>query len=388
MNFGILTRIASLITGIVIILVLPYFLSDQELQKFYILYATLPIVAIVDFGFIAKILSAKSNCEIFNFQTLKLFVSRCLLVGVSSALIIYYLPYSAIADIIFLSPAIIILYSSIVMLAIVEASVSFETSYKIRFISEISLFIAMIVLCFSKTPEATSLILLVLAFRSTPAIFYFIFKIDISMFWNNIKSKKNIISDNFSIKVGIVSIMGYLSGQATNWIVAFNFSLKEGLAYNQSYFIISTIFSLTMSYLIYYQVTFKTEGNIYNKYLEIRKIYLTQLCLSFSFLVAVGLGAIFFVNIYISVIKFDMITFFLVFTLFFTLIHNHIAAIVFRINGKEILFDLSIISSLFVIFSFLLIGYYFDSIFVLIINLMIGLIVNFYLTHILVKRRA
>ena len=246
----------------------------------------------------------------------------------------------------------------------------------------------MIVLCFSKTPEATSLILLVLAFRSTPAIFYFIFKIDISMFWNNIKSKKNIISDNFSIKVGIVSIMGYLSGQATNWIVAFNFSLKEGLAYNQSYFIISTIFSLTMSYLIYYQVTFKTEGNIYNKYLEIRKIYLTQLCLSFSFLVAVGLGAIFFVNIYISVIKFDMITFFLVFTLFFTLIHNHIAAIVFRINGKEILFDLSIISSLFVIFSFLLIGYYFDSIFVLIINLMIGLIVNFYLTHILVKRRA
>ena len=106
-----------------------------------------------------------------------------------------------------------------------------------------------------------------------------------------------------------------------------------------------------------------------------------------------ALSVVFFITITIvdlrfNIVKFDIITYTIVATLFFTLIWNHVAVIVYRVNASEILFDLSIYSSLSVIMSFFIFGFFFDLKTVLLINLSIAIFSNFILTTLLLKRRA
>ena len=143
-----------------------------------------------------------------------------------------------------------------------------------------------------------------------------------------------------------------------------------------------------MSYLIYYQVTFKTDGRVYDTYIKVRNKYFLILTINFVIGGITTLCIMQIINNYINIIKFDSITFFLLLFYFTPIIYNHLTAIVFRINGIELLFYLSILGSITTVSTFNILCNFYDLPFVLFVNTIISIVCNFALTKLIVNRRG
>ena len=390
MNYGISTRVATLLTAAIFLLVFPLVLDDYNLQKVYLLYALLPIVALVDFGLIARIFASNNTSIIAEKFIVKSMIVRCFLISLVAFFFISFIPMLNITGIFILILGMPVLYISLVFLAYIESLLSYSLAYKIRFFSEIlAVFFVSLYLLLGWT-DPLWIILLILTARSFPTLLYFTLAVRVprSLVTQRPLKYMDLIGDRFTIQTGAVALFGYGSGQATNIIVALNYTLSESLSYNQSFMIVSTIFSLVMSYFIYFQVTFKRSGDLYSFYKLVRKKYFKFLAMSYVALAVVFFIIITIVDLRFNIVKFDIITYTIMTILFFTLIWNHVAVIVYRVNASEILFDLSIYSSLSVIMSFFILGFFFDLKTVLLINLSIAIFLNLVLTTLLLKRRA
>lgn len=389
MNYGVLTRITTVITGIIIIIILPLALTDVELQKFFIMYAILPVVALVDFGLSARILAAQNARDLSLRPILSMIFFRCSLLVIITTGLFNYFETMNLKIILIIEIALVIYYLSIICNAVVEAFDSYEKSYKIKFISELILVVVLTLLCIDKIPYAWVFILSILVFRSLAIILYFILKIK-EIFLGVIEGTQN-KRRNLSkliFQVGVVSGLGYLSGHATNWIVALNFSVDESIAYSQCFYAISAIHSVVMSYLIYYQVSFKSNDRVYDMYIRVRNEYLRILMISFVFVSIFCLCSLFIINEYIDTVKFDYTIYLLLLLYYIPIINNHLSAIVYRINGVELFYSLSILGSIAIVVTFYILGEFYDLPVVLLVNVIISIIVNIAFTNLIVMKKG
>lgn len=389
MNYGILTRIASIITGMIILVLLPLVIPKVELQSFYVIYSVLPIIAIFDFGLVPRVLATSNNNILHKQNIYLLIITRCTLMLIVTTLLINYLGVVTLKGLFFIEVSLILYYLSQILSAFIEGFYSYKSSYKIKFYSELSVIFSFAALFIFRVPQGWYLIVCLLMCRSIPTLLCFVYIFNMNMFSSaKALEKKNLDLKKFSSRVGIVTALGYFSGQATNWIVALNFTLEESLAYSQCFYLLSTLHSLVMSYLIYYQVTFKTSTKVYAIYLLVRNKFLTILTVSFTVFSALAFCILSILDKYQNIVMFNYQVYLLLYLYFLPLIYNHLTAIVYRINGIELLYYLSIWASLALISSFYLVGGFHDLKTVLIVNAMISIIVNVGITHIIVTKRG
>lgn len=389
MNYGTLTRILTVLTGVIIIVVLPLVLTDVELQKFFIMYSILPVMALIDFGLTARILATQIIENLLHRTFALMILLRIGLLTVLISLFFTFFDLGKYSTFFILYFAMIIFYLGNLVNAIIETFYSYRTSYKLKFYSELALVIILLLLSVKEIPYAWIFILAILLVRSVFVVLYFLINTQRILVTKTQETKGlNQNLKQLTIRVGLISALGYLSGQATNWIVALNFSVSESISYSQSFYAISTLHSLIMSYLIYYQVTFKSTGRIYDTYVIVRNRYLSTLVISFAIVSIVSFFMLKFIGTFTDTINLDNVIFISLFLYFLPLIYNHLVAIVFRINGVELLYYPSIFGSLMVIMTFYILGKFCDLQDVLLVNIFISVFVNIGLTNLMVMKRG
>lgn len=389
MNYGTLTRIITVLTGVIIIIVLPLALPDAELQKFFIMYSLLPVVALVDFGLIARILATRVVENLLRRTLVLMILLRLGLLIIITHMFVAYFQLADYKTYFILQCAFAIFYLGNIFNAVIEAFDSYRNSYKLKFYSELILVFTLVILCIQRIEDAWVFIIAILFIRSAVIVSYFsIYARRILVSKTTEVEKSHQILEKLTFRVGVVSGLGYLSGHATNWLVALNFSVSESLSYSQSFYAISTLHSLIMSYLIYYQVSFKSTRRIYDTYIIVRNRYLSTLVISFGILSMISFFILKFIGIFTETIKIDDMIFISLFFYFLPIIYNHLVAIVYRINGVELLYYLSIFGSITIISTFYVLGKFYDLQDVLLVNIVISICVNIGFTKMIVLRKG
>jgi len=380
LNWSIYYRLATLVSGVIMLIIPPIIIGQIELAQFYILYTISGMQGFIDAG-LTYIIFIKGYKELNLEEKIQIKISlsiRIICIIVLINLWGYISKYFDIINInikflLFFSFIVSLNYLSICALNYIEGNISKELAYKVKFYSEL---MGALLLLFGLLLFNEYGIIGLLVGRSIIPLIIIIMK-------NYTTNKKidTVIENNFQLKLFIVGFFGYASSMGLGNIISFIYDANIVNAFFQSYFICSTVFSIVMSYMLYMQSDIKHIIKNNNEVVDF-KINITKL-LSIIYIIGIIIVYIlcYCIDLYFNFIKYDAIVFIFVALTFVPLINNNISAIIFRMSGRENTFYISLIAPITMLTLLYLSSFFYGFIFFLIGSMVNSLIFNYFYTN-------
>ena len=370
LNWATVFRLSTLVTGASMLLIAPIFLDLENLTLFYVLYALGAVIGIFDYGLASKLFNSGFKKLSLNERKniTKSFSHRYLFLAILLPIIIFFSFSDSISIVqnTLLTLVLAISLGAHIYYNYLEGNVSPGLAYKSRASAE---FIGILCCLLSALLSGSGYLSIMGLFcgRVILPVLHFIF------YFGGLKEDSiSIQSDlKFAYQIGITAVLGYFGGIGSNLVVNRMFEPIEVASYAQSYLIMVTIFSFSMSVFLYRQNEVKGIFVRLNSLPQLSQyktkqvmhvsVIFTALCLA-AFIILSTIGH------YLDIVKFSILTYLCAFLVFAPLINNHICALIFRHNGTERYFGVSIFG--FVGYSAVIISTYFHEDFVIFMSLL------------------
>lgn len=330
------------------LLIAPILLDLENLTLFYVLYALGAVIGIFDYGLASKLFNSGFKKLSLNGRKniTKSFSHRYLFLAILLPIIIFFSFSDSISIVqnTLLTLVLAISLGAHIYYSYLEGNVSPGLAYKSRASAE---FIGILCFLLSALLSGSGYLSIVGLFcgRVILPVLHFIF------YFGGLKEDSiSIQSDpKFAYQLGITAVLGYFGGMGSNLVVNRMFEPIEVASYAQSYMIMATIFSFSMSVFLYRQNEVKgifvrlnslpQLSQYKTKQVMYVSVIFTALCLA-AFIILSTIGH------YLDIVKFSNLTYFCAFLVFAPLINNHICTLIFRHNGREKYFGVSMLGFL------------------------------------------
>ena len=383
LNWAIGFRVSTLVTGASMVLIAPILLDLENLALFYVLYALGAVIGVFDYGLASKLFNSGFKKLSLNRRKniMKSFSHRYLVLAILLPIVIFFSFSDSISIVenTLLTLVLAVSLGAHIYYSYLEGNISPGLAYKSRAASE---FIGICCMLFALLSGSGYLSIMGLfCGRVILPVLHFMFYFD-SLKEDSISIQPD---PKFAHQLGVTAALGYFGGIGSNLVVNRMFEPIDVASYAQSYMIMATIFSFSMSVFLYRQNEVKGIFVRLNSLPQLSQyktkqvmhvsVIFTTLCLA-AFIILSATGH------YLDIIKFSNFTYFCAFLVFAPLINNHICALIFRHNGTERFFGVSIFG--FVGYSAVIISTYFHEDFVI---FMILLVINSVFTNLIVSGR-
>ena len=357
-------------------LIAPILLDLKNLAQFYVLYALGAVIGIFDYGLASKLFNSGFKKINLNgrINIAKSFFHRYFVLAVLLPIIIFFSFSDSISIVqnFLLTLVLAVSLATHIYYSYLEGNISPRLAYKSRAFAEL---IGICCMLFALSSGSGYLSIMGLfCGRVILPLLHFIF------YFGRLKEDSiSIRSDrNFAHQLGITAVLGYFGGIGSNLVVNRIFEPIDVASYAQSYMIMATIFSFSMSVFLYRQNEVKglfVRLNSLPQLSQYKTKQVMQVSVIFTTLCLAAFIILGMIGHYFDIIKFSNFTYTCAFLVFVPMINNHICALIFRHNGTEQYFWVSIFG--FGCYSAVIISTYFHEDFIIFMSLLaISSVVN------------